>query len=203
MQDMLNVSKTIATQRILDFDIENRPLSYWYDGKATAEITAIACSWLDSDEVEVWLLGEQELPEILNNFVERYNEADIVTGHYIRKHDLPIINAHLFEYGLRPLQSKAASDTKLDLITMGSLSLSQESIAAYYGLPEPKHHMDQAAWRDANRLTKAGLTKTRKRVVDDVIQHKALRQALVAKGVLGPPKIWDSIGEHLYEEYTP
>lgn len=187
----MQFKRVTKQQRILDFDIENRPLSYWYDGNATAEITAIACSWVGSAEVEVWLLGEEDMETILNNFLERYNEADIVTGHYIRKHDLPIINAHLFECGMAPLSSKATSDTKMDLVRMGSLSLSQESIASYYGLPQAKHHMDQHAWRTANRLTPEGLLKTRKRVVDDVVQHKAIRERLIAEGVLGPPQMWE------------
>jgi hypothetical protein len=29
-----------------------------------------------------------------------YNAADIVTGHYIKKFDLPILNGALFEHGL-------------------------------------------------------------------------------------------------------
>jgi len=197
------VRKTTKKLRILDFDIENRPLSYWFDGRCTAEITAIACSWSDSDKVNVWLLGEDDPEAILENFVEQYDQADIVTGHYIRKHDLPIINAHLFEYGMNPLQSKLTSDTKLDLMKMGSFSMSQEALAAYYDLPEPKHHMDQAAWRSANRLTAAGITKTRKRVVDDVIQHKALRERLVADGVLGEPVWWESKGTPVIGSYTP
>lgn len=188
---MLKVNKTVRKQRILDFDIENRPLSYWYDGKATAEITAIAASWEGSDDVDVWLLGVHSPEEMLQNFLAKYNEADVVTGHYIRRHDLPIINASLFELGLPTLTSKLTSDTKLDLVRMGSLSLSQESIAAYYGLPEPKHHMDQNAWRTANRLTATGIAQTRKRVTDDVLQHKAMRQRLIDDGVLGPLKWWE------------
>lgn len=200
--DGLKVTKTIRKQKILDFDIENRPLSYWYDGKATAEITAIAGSWVGEDDVKVWLLGENTPEEILSNFVELYNQADIVTGHFIRKHDLRIINAHLFEYGMHPLQSKLTSDTKLDLINMGDLSLSQESIASYFGMPEAKHHMDQNAWRTANRLTPEGIAQTRKRVVDDVIQHKAIREMLVARGVLGPPVWWNSVGPQ-DEDFNP
>jgi len=36
-----------SKQRILDFDIENRPLSYWIPDQPTAEITAIAWAWAD------------------------------------------------------------------------------------------------------------------------------------------------------------
>src|SRR5690606_12970728 len=48
-----------ATQRpmrILDFDLENRPLSYLGEDWTSAEITAIGWSWIGSDKVEVLLL---------------------------------------------------------------------------------------------------------------------------------------------------
>lgn len=178
------------SMKILDFDIENRPLSYWYDGNCTAEVTAIAASWIGSDDVKVWLLGQDSAEDMLNNFVELFNEADQVTGHYIRRHDLPIINGNLLEYGMPSLSSKLSSDTKLDLMKISSMSLSQESISSYYDLPEPKHHMTQTAWRTANRLSPEGIAQTKKRVVDDVIQHKAMRDILLEKEYLGSPKMW-------------
>lgn len=176
--------------KVLDFDIENRPLSYWYDGNPTAEITAIAWSWYGDTEVHAQLLGEVDQMQMLEAFCDAYDEADMVTGHYIRRHDLPIINGALMEYGLYPLGPKLTSDTKLDLIKRDGLSMSQESLAAMYGLEAPKHHMTQQEWRDANRLTPEGFEKTRKRVVSDVIQHKQLRAALIEYGCLKAPKIW-------------
>jgi hypothetical protein len=156
----------------------------------TAEITAIACGWADSTKVEVWLLGECELPEILGEFVERYNQADVVTGHYVRKHDLPIINGALLEQGMTPLGPKLVSDTKNDLVKRSGISASQENLAAMYGLSAGKEHMSQVAWREANRLTPKGLAETRRRVVGDVKQHKQLRKRLAEAGALGVPKLW-------------
>src|SRR5688572_8235916 len=78
--------------RVLDFDIENRPLSYLGSDFTTAEVTAIAWAWCDSPEdVTVYLLGEHELSFILTSFVEAYRQADLVTGHYITGHDLPMV----------------------------------------------------------------------------------------------------------------
>src|SRR6185436_10157697 len=96
---MLTTKKQL---KVLDFDIENRPLSYWIpDGKPTAEITAIASCWADDPEsMVVHLLGQDDPELMLQFFVNRYNKADIVTGHYIRVHDLPIINGALMEFGL-------------------------------------------------------------------------------------------------------
>lgn len=183
-------SEVRSKLRVLDFDIENRPLSYWYDGKCTAEVTAIAWSWVGQERVYCTLLGEVELGDMLAMFANVYAQADIVTGHYIRRHDLPILNGAMLEAKMPPLGRKMTSDTKMDLVRRGELAASQEALSAMYGLPEAKQHMTQTAWREANRLTPQGIEQTRRRVVDDVIQHKALRARLIEAGALKPGKVW-------------
>src|SRR5688500_2637553 len=70
--------------RVLDFDIENRPLSYLGSDFTTSEVTAIAWAWCDRPEdVSCVLLGEVEPVSMLQQFVAAYNSADMVTGHYI------------------------------------------------------------------------------------------------------------------------
>lgn len=190
-------------QRILDFDLENRPLNYLGSDWTGAEITAIAWSWVGSPKVEALLLtpsGYWEdnagvLRPMLNGlewFRSKLIEADMVTGHYIRKHDLPLLNSAFMEHGLDPLPPKLVQDTQQDLVRRKDLSASQENLAAMFGLPEAKHHMDQTEWRTANRLGAEGRDKSRKRVVDDVIQHKALRTALIERKLLRAPRMWYS-----------
>lgn len=176
--------------RVLDFDLENRPLSYAGPDWTTAEITAIAASWADQNRVRCWLLGKHDPEEMLRGFLALYDEADCVTGHYIRKHDLPILNGALMEYGLPPLSQKLTSDTKLDMVKKKDMSASQESLAGMYGLSYRKEHMSQPMWREANRLTPGGLKETRRRVTGDVKQHKQLRLRMLEAGVLGPPRVW-------------
>src|SRR5687767_5803841 len=171
--------------RILDFDIENRPLSYWYSDRPTAEVTAIAWSFNDTDDVHTYILGRDDTRNGFERFMEAYDEATAVTGHYIRKHDLRILNGAMLEEGLRPLSSKLTIDTKLDLVTQGDLPATQEHLAEMYGVGAPKIHMTQMMWREANRLTREGLKKTYDRVVGDVVQHKELRTVLANKGLLG------------------
>ena len=178
-------------QRILDFDIENRPLSYAGSDWTTAEVTAIAAGWTDQTRVRCWLLGRDDPEDMLLAFSDLYNAADCVTGHYIRKHDLPILNGALLEYHLPLLGPKLTCDTKGDLVKKKDMSASQESLSEMYGLSHPKEHMSQPKWREANRLTEAGLKETRRRVVGDVRQHKALRERLLEAGALGPPKVWN------------
>lgn len=179
--------------RILDFDLENRPLSYLGMGFTTDEITAIGCSWVGTDHVDVWLLGQHKPRTMLREFVKRYMEADIVTGHYIRRHDLPILNGSLLEHGLPVLPPKLTSDTKMDLVRRKGISASQENLSEMFGLDAEKQHMSQVRWRSANRLTKAGLEATRGRVTSDVVQHKQLRERLILAGALGAPKLWVSV----------
>lgn len=177
--------------KILDFDIENRPLSYWTPDRPTAEITAIASCWVgDMMSIRADLLGVDSPLDILGRFVERYNEADMVVGHYIRRHDLPIINGALMEYGLPGLQPKLTCDTRLDMYKKGDIPATQEYLAELLDVPIPKTHMTQVAWREANRLTPEGLKKTHKRVTSDVFQNIMLREKMLSLGLLKSPRVW-------------
>lgn len=199
--------------RILDFDIENRPLSYWVPDMPTAEITAIASCWSDDpSSMEVYLLGlgcrhhgwecddlvpgEMSGRDILVRFSARYAQADMVTGHYIRKHDLPIVNAMLMEEGLPLLGPKLSSDTKLDMVKKADLPATQEFLLETLDVRDEagnrlqKFHMSQTDWREANRLTPEGLRKTRERVASDVRGHMRLRLAMVERGMLRGPRMW-------------
>jgi hypothetical protein len=190
--------------RVLDFDIENRPLSYLGSDFTTAEVTAIAWAWTDRPhDVRVYLLGETALPAILEKFVTAYAFADLVTGHYVRGHDLPMVNGALMEYGMPALADKLVHDTKLDLMRVKGLSRSQESLAAMLRLHQQKESMNQSQWRAANRLTPEGLAEVRRRVSGDVAQHIALRRELLALGYLGPPRMWRSLSDKPLATYAP
>ena len=116
--------------------------------------------------------------------------ADIVTGHYIRKHDLPLLNGMLMEVAQHAdsLGPKLSSDTKLDLVKRLDLPASQEALSAYLGVKAPKIQMTQADWRDANRLTESGLKRTYARCVGDIVQHKQMRAKLIERGLLKGPR---------------
>jgi len=177
----------------LDFDIENRPATYWYEGQTTAQITAIAWAFVDKpSRVECALLTPDldSYADMLIRFVPAYEQAEVVTGHYIRGHDLPIINAALVELGMAPLKEKFTQDTKLDLINWKDIPKSQEHLCEMLGVPKPKVQMSQHKWRIANRLEAKGIALTEVRAVGDVKQHMALRKELLRLGLLGPPKMW-------------
>jgi hypothetical protein len=189
--------------RVLDFDIENRPLSYLGSDFTTAEITAIAWAWTDQPEdVTCYLLGETDPVVMLQRFRQAYDLADMVTGHFITGHDLPMINAALMEYQLPLLPDKLVRDTKTQLPKRKGLSSSQENLAAMLLLEHDKVKMNQAKWRAANRLTPEGREEARLRVTGDVKQHMELLRKLSDLDYLTPAVMWRG-GAGRMEMYTP
>lgn len=201
---MITFTRTTRVQRVLDFDLECRPLG-WYGGGDLVhkEITAIAAQFIGEKKTYVWLLGRDKPRDMLEGMVALYDEADIVTGHYIRGFDLPTLNGALLEYQMAPLGDKLTQDTKLDLIKRSGLSMSMENLGALLGLDHPKIQMDQAKWREANRLTAKGLRYTEQRVVGDVKQHIELRERLLRLNLLRSPVLWSSDGSGVDRGYTP
>jgi len=211
--------------RILDFDTEVRPLSYLGSDYTTGEVTGIATAWiLDgvATDVEVYLLGDPALGDdvreqgatMLESFRARYDEADIVTGHFIRGYDLPVLNGSMLDNGYGPLSDKRTHCTKADLIRRKYVSASQENLGALLGqlldegvldVPEARDYwrylddkvqMNTPRWRTANRLTPEGIELTRERVAGDVKQHAQLRDLLMRMGWLDSTTVWRSAGSH-------
>lgn len=177
--------------RILDFDLENRPLSYLGSDFTTSDITVIAWSFgSKAVSYAAQTLDPKSRLEMLQRFEVAYDDADIVTGHYILGHDLPIINGHLLEAGFAPLGPKMVSDTKVHLVGRKGVSASQESLGAMLELEAPKYTMTQAMWRSANRLEPNGIKLAVERCVADVKQHMEMRAKLVDLDWLKPPVYW-------------
>jgi len=182
--------------RVLDFDIENRPLTYLGQDFTTSEVTAIAASFGPDRPMHCWLLDlspdalEASAVAMLKGFRAVWDQADIVTGHYILMHDLPIINGAMAEYHLPLLSPKLVSDTKVHLRPAKGVSKSQESLAAMLRIASPKVGMSQAAWRAGNRGLADDLVRAR--VTGDVRQHQEMRLALIKAGMLKAPRMWGS-----------
>ena len=178
--------------RILDFDTESRPLSYLGQDFTTADITAIAACWTDSRDVQVWAQTKDDRSRwsMLRGFAKLYGEADIITGHFCIRHDLPRLNAMMIEAELPPLGPKMVSDTFTHLVSLQGISKSQENLGEMFGVDAPKVGMSTPKWRKANRLLKSGVEHSIERVCGDVIQHIELRNALIARGLLRSPVLW-------------
>jgi hypothetical protein len=188
--------------RVLCFDLENRPLAYWYDGQTTSEITAFGWKWSDESDVHTMLLrpngrfvlddGRQSFAaaEAYIHFAAELASAGLVFGHNIRRHDLPMLNAGLVRRQLPPLAPVLTSDTCRDIPKLGGMSKSLENLAGYYALDGVKYTMSQPMWEDANRLTDGGIALARKRVSSDVLLQEALRAKLLDLAILKAPRTW-------------
>ena len=197
----------LRAQRVMDFDIEARPLG-WYGGDwVHKEPTAIAWGWIEKGKLvdpQVWLLTRKKRSggRMLKAFRKAYDEADIVTGHYIRGYDLPVLQSAYMEYELPLLGAKMTHDTKGDLLKSQGHSKSQENLAAELGIDAVKVKMTTADWRSANRLEPEGLDKAVARVMGDIIQHAEMREAMLQRGWLRPPRVWLPDAGHA-PDYTP
>lgn len=181
---------------ILDFDIENRPSSYLGQDFTTAEITAICAKFVGSPTTHCWLLGRDDMHWALTEFSAMVSDATLLTGHYIRNHDLPIINGSLARHGLPLLGRVMTEDTKNDFRWASGLSKSQENLGVLFGLPSSKFHMNAALWEKANgmyglgAITPESLALTEERVTSDVNMHIQLRRQLIAGDYLVGPSTW-------------
>lgn len=178
---------------ILGFDIENMPLTYYAPDYPTARVTAIGMQL--GKKIHVCILdpinGTGCSPEdMAEHFLTAYEDATLVTGHYIRKHDLPHLNAMMFELGFPALEPKLTSDTKDDIFNWKGIPKNLEYLAAQLEVKTPKKHMTQRDWREANKFTPDGLAATTERVKKDVISQLQLRDKLIAGGWLGQPLEW-------------
>jgi hypothetical protein len=188
--------------RLLCFDLENRPLAYWYDGETTSQITAFGWKWSDEKKVHTMLLTpsghyDSDIPgEAFDTddthayFRDILASADVVYGHNIRRHDLPILNSWLLRLELDPLPPLMTTDTLRDYPRRNGLSASLENLAAMYDLGGEKFGMSQPMWEEANKLTPDGVALARKRVASDVLLQERLREKLLSLGLLGVPKVW-------------
>lgn len=195
--------ETVGRVRILDFDIEVRPMA-WYGGDwVTKQPTAIAWKFIgERSGVHCALLGtshdtRQTMAEevaMLEAFRKVYDQAEVVTGHYIRGFDLPILNARMMRHGLPMLAAKMTQDTKGDFARAQGMSKSQENLGAMFELEHPKVPMNTTLWEEANALTPKGIRATSHRVRGDVRQHIELRATMLARGYLGAPSVWSPSG---------
>jgi hypothetical protein len=190
-------------RRVLDFDIEVRPLA-WYGGDfVTKQPTVIAWKFIgEKGPVEIASIGDsgqaemvlEEEADMISRFLEAYDQADLVTGHFIRGFDLPVISAASLRLGGEPIGKKLSSDTKLDLTKASGISKSMENLSAMFEAKNKKYTMDTAKWAAANMLLPEGIELSRTRCARDVKEHIELRAKLLEVGALRPPVEWSPEG---------
>jgi hypothetical protein len=196
--------------RYLDIDSECMPDAYLGGDFTTRRVTGIAWQFIGEDQMNVALLKRYEVVgrgknrrvldtdadfhiPMLVAFREAYNAADVVTGHNIIRHDLPIINGLSIYYGMGALPDKLASDTLSHAPRVGYVfSRSQEVFGDVQGVAADKFHMNNAMWKRANTLDPEQVALTEERVTSDVTMHIEFRASLVRDGLLDRPTMWSS-----------
>ncbi len=184
-----------AARRILDFDIESIAAGFADPAWVPMHMTAVAWSWLDEEKVTCRTLVDyaKTVPDFLSvmflgcrpllaEFVEVFNQADIVTGHNINRFDVPAINAELMRLGLEPLRDKPRIDTmRLRAKTYG-FKKGQDVMSVLFDLPAEKKALNWAEWQQA--YSEPGWKTIKERCAGDVIQHKLLLRKLMQLGYL-------------------
>lgn len=191
-------------RRVLCFDLESRPIAFWFGDKTTAQITAFGWKWEDEPEAKAMLLradgrftniGKSRVPlsaeQAYERFVRELEAAGLVYGHNVRRFDLPLLQAGLLRLQLEPLPVLLTTDTLRDYPKRKDMSASLASFASMYGLSEKgKLSLTTVDWEQANQLTPEGLELARERVCSDVLLQERLRNKLLSLGLLAAPRVW-------------
>lgn len=173
--------------RILDFDCETRATGFGDPNWVPQEVTAIAWSWIGEDDVEVRLRC-RGAKTMMRRFLAAYNAADRVTGHNIRRFDLPTLNAECLRLGLGPLAPKMTEDTLRDIVRTRGMKRDQDNLGKQLALEVDKLAMGWHDWHEAYR--EKGWPMVAERCATDVRQHKLMRAAMIKRGWLGPARLW-------------
>lgn len=193
--------------RILVFDFEARPVAFYGGDYVTKQITAVGSAYIDDPqgtlEDAVLTKDDRSFRRMLRHTVARFEEADMLVGHYIRGFDLPLLNANLFHEGLPLLGPLEVIDTKGALPKMHGISKSMENLGATLDLDHEKVGMNTEKWWKANTLTKKGIEAARVRVRGDVLENAEMFAALHARGALGSSTVWDPGAPGPSGGYTP
>jgi hypothetical protein len=180
--------------RVLDFDCETVAAGFADPAWVPQKITCVAWSWIGSNQVESLicrpegLFGKPVLRKaMLDALLEQIAEADILTGHNIERFDLPAINAEAMRLGLDPIREVVVHDTMRVYRSKG-FKKGQDNLGRLLRVPAEKQTMDWQHWQDA--YDQDGWGEIRSRAESDVVMHKQIRQEMIDRGILKPPRKW-------------
>jgi hypothetical protein len=175
-----------AAGRVVDFDCENGPGFFWWDGKTTSILHTVSAAYVDSpDDVYTWTTRWHRtrglVVEDLTRFRKMVESAGAVTGHNIIRHDIPLLNSHYDRMDQPRIEWPHVIDT-MNLIRNGmGMSRSQENLLAMYELKREKMSVPLAIWEKAWR----GSVKESRVVVErcetDVLGHIELYRKLTTR----------------------
>lgn len=163
--------RKVRPLRLLFYDIENKPGTYGPGDYTHPKVTAIGCQFLDEKKGRAWCL-RRDVPDSLlvcaKEFRSHWEQADVVAGHNIRRHDRKILDGLYMALGLSLLPQRRTIDTYLDMPKMAGLSRSLENLADRWGCPVKKLKLSEYDWERAYDGQPEGVELMRKRVLSDV-----------------------------------
>lgn len=175
------------TQRILVFDIENKPGTYGGGDFTHGKVTAIGCKFIGDIVTASWCI-QREKPSVSKSaaeaFCEYWNAADVVMGHNIRKHDISLLNGHMTTLDMPTLAEKKTIDTYHDMKKMRGLSRSLENLAARWDSPIQKIHLSEYDWERAYDGIPTAVELMKKRVTSDVLISEWLYGELLRRRLM-------------------
>lgn len=180
--------------RILDFDLETLAAGYADPAWVPDKITCISASWVGEDEVHTWITGQQawwsregRARTVLRPFYEFLSQADVVTGHNLKRFDLRVFNAEAMRCGVEPVRKILVEDTMAILRAKG-FKKGLDNIAVELGIPERKKSMSWAEWDLA--YEDPSWAEVIERCESDVRIHKQIRVEMNRRGWLKPVTTW-------------
>lgn len=180
--------------RILDFDMETLAAGYADPAWVPDKITCISASWCDSTEVQTWITGQEawwsregRARTVLRPFYELLSQADVVTGHNIRRFDLRVFNAEAMRCGVEPIRRIRVEDT-MGILRAKGFKKGLDNIAVELGVPGEKKQMSWAQWDLA--YEDPTWAEVIERCESDVRLHKMVRVEMHRRGWLKPVTTW-------------
>ena len=182
----MKIQKTKRYLKVLDFDIETVAAGFADPQWVPQKVTVIAWSWIDSEKVEV-RTRLKSVEKMLYDFLQEYEDADMVTGHNLLRFDLPVLNSEYLRHGYWSLGPKLVQDTMRIVKTKG-FKKGQDNIGKLLRLPLDKMPLTWQEWQDA--YEEKDWATVKERAASDVLQHKLMRAEMLERGWFLSPRVW-------------
>jgi hypothetical protein len=179
--------------RVLDFDMETLAAGFADPNWVPQKITCVSWSWIGEHKVHSITTGKDGFfdaslrAERLLPFLAVLSTAEMVTGHNLLRFDLPVLNAEVMRCGLDPLKPVLVQDT-IRLPRSKGFKKGQDNLSELIGTEAKKQPMMWAEWDMA--YEEDGWGEIVSRCEGDVIQHKQLREGMLAAGWTKPAVWW-------------
>jgi len=160
--------------------------------KVPQKMTAIAWSWGGDDNIEVISCGKKGIfdeeirAKMIKKFLPILEEANILSGHYLRGFDMPLFVEECHRLNLPMPSAKLVLDT-MDL-PKGVMKKGLDNLAIIYELPAEKMEMNWAQWYKA--YGNPTWDEIEQRVASDVLLQKYVLFEQQKRKIQKPPKKW-------------